>query len=63
MQCETNSTLVEKFLATQAVTKCPPRKVPGAGDLVNWATKRRFGSARISKERKRIKNKRLIPRR
>jgi hypothetical protein len=57
MKSENTASLVDKYLASHAVTICPPRKVPGADELEIWAAQRRFGAFRNAKARKRKQRK------
>lgn len=41
------SSLIEEYLALNAVTKCPPSKAAGADELSNWASRRQGGNCRV----------------
>ena len=47
------SSLVEEYLAFNAVTKCPPGEALGADGLRNWASERQVGNCRVFVKKKR----------
>ncbi len=45
-----DESVVEKYLASHTVTKCPPGNAWGAHDLQYWAAERRYGHGQPTNE-------------